>query len=190
MERYYNLFYSQIVVNAYIQEVTSTNRIIDLLKNNYGNYVVLKALRMSTGMNRMKLISSITMCMERLGDRKLVLKWKGAIETSLFELNASAIRQAEMNIGYFPVDNMNFFNCQRVEQNCSIPRFNNDTAHSDPKQGWQQYPNLNRSYSKSDQKMRTSFECKKINNKQSIKRSESSGEVVSDYFQQCKREQC
>lgn len=62
-------------------------RVIDLLKNNYGNYVVQKAMKLASGINRMKLISAVSKGIEKIGDRRLVLKWKSIIECSIVELS-------------------------------------------------------------------------------------------------------
>jgi len=42
-------------LNKFIEEVTYMNRVADLMKNNYGNYVVQKALKISSGENKIKL---------------------------------------------------------------------------------------------------------------------------------------
>jgi hypothetical protein len=68
------------VVNNFIDEVASTNRVVDLMKNNYGNYVVQKALKLSTGLHKSKLVNSVLKNLEKIGDRKLILKWKSIVE--------------------------------------------------------------------------------------------------------------
>jgi hypothetical protein len=49
------------------------------MKNNYGNYVVQKALKLSQGNFKGRLVSSILKNIEKIGDRKLVLKWKSIV---------------------------------------------------------------------------------------------------------------
>jgi hypothetical protein len=51
------------------------------MKNNYGNYVVQKALRLSKGMHKNKLISTILKNLEKIGDRKLIMKWKSIVDS-------------------------------------------------------------------------------------------------------------
>jgi len=49
------------------------------MKNNYGNYVVQKALKISLGGSKLKLIISILKNFEKIGDKKLMSKWKNII---------------------------------------------------------------------------------------------------------------
>lgn len=49
------------------------------MKNNYGNYVVQKALKISTGSIKNKLIISILKNIEKIGDKKLIGKWKNIV---------------------------------------------------------------------------------------------------------------
>lgn len=46
------------------------------MKSSYGNYVMQKALKVSTGENKAKLTESIINNIEKLNDKKLVFKWK------------------------------------------------------------------------------------------------------------------
>ncbi len=54
------------------------------MKNNFGNFVVQKAIKVSVGESNEKLISSISKNIERLGDRKIINKWKGLITSGAF----------------------------------------------------------------------------------------------------------
>ncbi len=53
--------------------------ILDLMKNNFGNYVVQKALKISTGAPKLKLIVSILKNIEKIGDKKLIIKWRNIV---------------------------------------------------------------------------------------------------------------
>jgi hypothetical protein len=76
----------------FIEEVTTFNRVagkyvnLDLMKNNYGNYVVQKALNLAPIEQKNHLIGSIANNIEQIGDRKLILKWQSIIGNHL-ELN-------------------------------------------------------------------------------------------------------
>lgn len=61
---------------------------LDLMKNNYGNYVVQKALRLSSGHMKGKLISTILKNIDKIGDKKLMIKWQGIINGHLAEENS------------------------------------------------------------------------------------------------------
>lgn len=57
--------------------------------NSYGNYVVQKALKLSSKSDKITLINNIFKNIEKIKDRKLYLKWKLIIESNLegtFEL--------------------------------------------------------------------------------------------------------
>lgn len=49
---------------------------LDLMKSSYGNYVMQKALKVSSGENKNKLTESIINNIDKLNDKKLVFKWK------------------------------------------------------------------------------------------------------------------
>jgi len=53
------------------------------MKNNYGNYVVQKALRISTGLPKLKLIISILKNIEKIGEKKLIAKWRNIVISCL-----------------------------------------------------------------------------------------------------------
>lgn len=53
------------------------------MKNNYGNYVVQKALRISTGIPKLKLIISILKNIEKIGEKKLIAKWRNIVISCL-----------------------------------------------------------------------------------------------------------
>ena len=63
------------------------------MKNNYGNYVVQKALKLAKDVNKNKLINSIVKNIDKIGDRKLILKWQSIInsfiEANCYEDNVS-----------------------------------------------------------------------------------------------------
>ncbi len=49
------------------------------MKNNYGNYVVQKALKLANQSDKSKLVKCIIKNIEKIGDRKLIMKWKSII---------------------------------------------------------------------------------------------------------------
>jgi hypothetical protein len=50
------------------------------MKNNFGNFVVQKALKMSTENNMIKLLQLIHMNLEKIGDKKLITKWRSIVQ--------------------------------------------------------------------------------------------------------------
>ena len=79
-------------MNSFIDEVAQNNRVVDLMKNNYGNFVVQKALKLSSGPNKLKLIRCIVKNIEKIGDRKIILKWKSIVESHICPENEMLIR--------------------------------------------------------------------------------------------------
>jgi len=66
----------EYIVGKFVEEVCNNNKVIDLMKNCYGNYVVQKSLKVVKGDIKSKLIGTITKNIEKLGDKKLISKWK------------------------------------------------------------------------------------------------------------------
>ncbi len=56
-----------------------------LIKNNYGNYVLQKALKLANINTRISLINTILQNLEKLGDKKLIIKWKHIVDENLEE---------------------------------------------------------------------------------------------------------
>jgi hypothetical protein len=49
------------------------------MKNNYGNFVVQKALKLARSPFKEKLITTIAKNIENIGDKKIIVKWQGII---------------------------------------------------------------------------------------------------------------
>ena len=65
----------------YINEICSENNIIELMINNYGNYVVQKAIKLSSGESQERLIQEIIKNLCKLEDRKIINKWRTIISS-------------------------------------------------------------------------------------------------------------
>lgn len=66
----------ETVMNKFMDEVCHKKRILELMKNPFGNYVIQKALKLSTGFYKGKMGGIIKKHLEKLNDKKLVAKWK------------------------------------------------------------------------------------------------------------------
>jgi hypothetical protein len=88
------------------------------MKNNYGNFVVQKALKLSTGHNKLKLISCIVKNIEKIGDRKIILKWKSIVEGHICPENEILIKNL---MGINNTNNTNFLNNLPQMLNYSAP---------------------------------------------------------------------
>ena len=74
-----DLIISKFIEENYLNDKMSGKYILiilDLMRNNYGNYVVQKALKLSSVSNKQKIISLILKNIDKIGDLKLILKWR------------------------------------------------------------------------------------------------------------------
>jgi hypothetical protein len=76
-------------LSKFINEIVTSNRIVDLMKNNFGNYVVQKALRISNGFEKVQLIDTVAKNISRLGDKKLISKWRSIVNPHLENSNGN-----------------------------------------------------------------------------------------------------
>ncbi len=53
----------------FIDEISYMNRVVDLMKNEYGNFVIQKALKLSQNLNRKRLVKLIQKNVEKIGDK-------------------------------------------------------------------------------------------------------------------------
>ena len=74
------------ILNNYIDEIININRICDVMKSNYGNYVVQKAIKLAKGDYIQKLVYNAAKDINKLGDQKLIKKWKSILLPYIKEL--------------------------------------------------------------------------------------------------------
>ena len=75
------------VLNNYINEIVNSNHIYDVMRSNYGNYVIQKALKLSKGENKNKLVYSAAKDVNKLNDNKLIIKWKSILSPHIKDLS-------------------------------------------------------------------------------------------------------
>ena len=68
----------------YIEQICCENNLIEVIRNNFGNYVIQKAVKLSSRKMRKKLISKIIKNLNKLGDEKIINKWKYIISNANF----------------------------------------------------------------------------------------------------------
>ena len=78
-------------LNDYINEIVNSNHICDIMRSNYGNYVIQKAIKLSKGDNRQKLIFSAAKDINKLNLPKLIVKWKSILSPYVKELSKEQI---------------------------------------------------------------------------------------------------
>lgn len=67
------------LLSQFINEIYSSERIAEVMKNNFGNYVIQKALKISTGKERTLLAEIVNNNIFKLNDKKLIAKWKSIV---------------------------------------------------------------------------------------------------------------
>ena len=70
---------SDKILSYYIYEIVQSGKIGEIMKNNFGNYVIQKALKIATGENEKILINEVNNNIYKLNDKKLIEKWRNII---------------------------------------------------------------------------------------------------------------
>jgi hypothetical protein len=74
--------------------------ILDLMRNNYGNYVVQSALKLSKNNSKSILVDNMYQNMDKMNDMKLIHKWKGIIEESLGYRDQTNSRSGKKSVSH------------------------------------------------------------------------------------------
>ena len=128
--------YSSNVIEKYLEHnlpetlkqiidiIVNSNKILTLLKNPYGNFVLLKAIKLVDLEDKLKLILSINANIEIIANTKYYLKWKYIISTIVQFLNNNAINNQKNFMNLFMKTNINENNFFDNEINLNI-QYNN-----------------------------------------------------------------
>ena len=68
----------------YIDQICINDNLSQVIRNNFGNYVIQKAVKLSSGKSQEKLIKEIIKNLHKLEDKKIINKWKMIISTTNF----------------------------------------------------------------------------------------------------------
>jgi hypothetical protein len=74
------------ILNEFINEIIFQGKISEIMKSNFGNFVIQKAIKLSSGENKRKLIIEVSKNIYKLNDKKLIIKWKDLILKDLKNL--------------------------------------------------------------------------------------------------------
>lgn len=89
-------FVGDSVVSIFINEVGLNEKIIDLMINNYGNYVVQKALLKTSRIEDKKnLVNNILANIDKIQDKKINSKWRSIIESHETEFDSDIFLKRE-----------------------------------------------------------------------------------------------
>ena len=81
------------ILNYFIDEIVNSNQIYELMKSNFGNYVIQKALKLSKYEYKNKLVYSAATHINKLIENKLIIKWKSLLFPYITELTPEQIQQ-------------------------------------------------------------------------------------------------
>jgi len=83
------------ILNNYIEELISINKICEVMKSNYGNYVIQKAIKLAKGEYKQKLVFNAAKDINKLNDPKLIKKWKSILSPNVKELSKEQLKYLE-----------------------------------------------------------------------------------------------
>ena len=83
------------ILNNYIEEIIKINKIWEVMKSNYGNYVIQKAIKLAKGEYKQKLVFNAAKDINKLNDPKLIKKWKSILSPSVKELSNEQLKYLE-----------------------------------------------------------------------------------------------
>ena len=79
------------ILENYINEIIEGKCISDVMKSNFGNYVVQKVIKLSEGESKNNFVFNAAKEIEKLNDNKLIQKWKSILAPHISELNEEQI---------------------------------------------------------------------------------------------------
>ncbi len=62
------------------------------MKSNFGNYVIQKAIKLSKGDKKNKLVFNAAKEINKLNDAKLIIKWKSILSPHIKELSSEQLQ--------------------------------------------------------------------------------------------------
>jgi hypothetical protein len=83
------------ILNNYIEEIININKICEVMKSNYGNYVIQKAIKLARGDYKQKLVFNAAKDINKLNDSKLIKKWKSILSSNVKELSKEQMKYLE-----------------------------------------------------------------------------------------------
>ena len=84
------------VLNDFIDEIIKSNRIYEIMKSNYGNYVIQKVLKLSRNKKKNEIVFCAAKNIDNLIEHKLISKWKSLLNPYINELPLENIMELKM----------------------------------------------------------------------------------------------
>ena len=88
------------ILNEFIDEIIKSNRIYEIMKSNYGNYVTQKIIKLSKNDYKNKIVFCAAKDIQNLIEIKLILKWKSLLLPHLNILTFEQIQELKQR-NYF-----------------------------------------------------------------------------------------
>ena len=79
------------ILENYINEIIESKCISDVMKSNYGNYVVQKVIKLASGESKKNFVFNAAKEIEKLNDNKLIQKWKSILSSHIAELSEEQV---------------------------------------------------------------------------------------------------
>ena len=86
---------SEEILKDYIDEIIDSNCIYEVMKSNYGNYVIQKAIKLAKGDYKNKFVFNAAKEINKLNDNKLIQKWKSILMPHIKELSPEKIQEIQ-----------------------------------------------------------------------------------------------
>ena len=83
------------ILNNYIDEIININKICEVMKSNYGNYVIQKVIKLAKGEHKQKLVFNAAKDINKLNEPKLIKKWKLILSPNIKELSNEQLKYLE-----------------------------------------------------------------------------------------------
>ena len=83
------------ILNNYIEEIININKICEVMKSNYGNYVIQKAIKLAKGEYKKKLVFNAAKDINKIKEAKLIKKWKSILSPNIKELSNEQLKYLE-----------------------------------------------------------------------------------------------
>ena len=87
-------------LNEFIGEIIKSNKIYDIMKSSFGNYVIQKIIKLAKNENKNKIVFCAAKNINNLMENKLILKWKSLLQPHIIELNYEEIEELKLE-NYF-----------------------------------------------------------------------------------------
>ena len=69
------------------------NRIYEIMKSKFGNYVIQKAIKLAKNEYKKKLVFNAAMMINNLKEKKLITKWKSILMPHIHQLSNDSIKE-------------------------------------------------------------------------------------------------